>query len=332
MDILARLRRAAGMHEEADSHPQGKQNHWERETLIQLATASLKEQRRARRWGIFFKLLTFAYLVALLIMLGDFDFEETVKNEKHSALVELKGVIFAGAEASAENVMTGLRKAFKDESTKGVILRINSPGGSPVQAGYINDEIRRLRKKYPDIPLYAVIADIAASGGYYVAVAADKVYANKASLIGSIGVRMDSFGFVDAIDKLGIERRLLTAGADKGLLDPFLPLKQNEKEHVQTLLNDIHAQFIAAVKQGRGDRLNGTPKIYSGLIWTGEESLELGLVDGLASAGDVARDVIGAEDIVDFTKKREWFERFTDRFGTAIANTFTTHVLQPNLR
>jgi protease-4 len=320
------------MHENADSHPRGKQNHWERETLIQLATASLKEQRRARRWGIFFKLLTFAYLVALLIILGDFDYEETVKSEKHSALVELKGVIFAGAEASAENVMTGLRKAFKDDSTKGVILRINSPGGSPVQAGYINDEIKRLRKKYPDIPLYAVIVDIAASGGYYVASAADKIYANKASLIGSIGVRMGSFGFVDAIDKLGIERRLLTAGADKGFLDPFLPLKQNEKEHVQTLLNDIHAQFIAAVKQGRGDSLNGTPEIFSGLIWTGEESLELGLVDGLASVGDVAREVIGAEDIMDFTKKREWFERFTDRLGTTIANAFTTHVLQPNLR
>jgi protease-4 len=320
------------MHEGADSHPQGKQNHWERETLIQLATASLKEQRRARRWGIFFKLLTFAYLVALLIMLGDFDFQETVKHEKHSALVELEGVIFAGAEASAENVMVGLRKAFKDESTKGVILRINSPGGSPVQAGYINDEIKRLRKKHPDIPLYAVIADIAASGGYYVAAAADKIYANKASLIGSIGVRMDSFGFVGALDKLGIERRLLTAGAHKALLDPFLPLQQNEKEHVQTLLNEIHTQFIAAVKQGRGDRLNGASEIFSGLIWTGEESLELGLIDGLASAGDVAREVIGAEDIVDFTKKHEWFERFTDQLGTAIVNAFKTHVVQPNLR
>jgi protease-4 len=332
MGMFARLRRVAGMHEGADSHPQGKQNHWERETLIQLATASLKEQRRARRWGIFFKLLTFAYLVALLIMLGDFDFQETVKHEKHSALVELEGVIFAGAEASAENVMVGLRKAFKDESTKGVILRINSPGGSPVQAGYINDEIKRLRKKYPDIPLYAVIADIAASGGYYVAAAADKIYANKASLIGSIGVRMDSFGFVGALDKLGIERRLLTAGAHKALLDPFLPLQQNEKEHVQTLLNEIHTQFIAAVKQGRGDRLNGASEIFSGLIWTGEESLELGLIDGLASAGDVAREVIGAEDIVDFTKKHEWFERFTDQLGTAIVNAFKTHVVQPNLR
>ena len=320
------------MNEDADSQPQEKQSHWERDTLIQLATASLKEQRRGRRWGIFFKLLTFAYLVALLIILGDFEYEETVKGEKHSALVELKGVIFAGEEAGSENVITGLRKAFKDESTKGVILRINSPGGSPVQAGYINDEITRLRKKYPDIPLYAVIADIAASGGYYVAAAADKIYADKASIIGSIGVRMDSFGFVDAIDKLGIERRLLTAGDNKAFLDPFLPLQQEEKEHVQTLLKDIHEQFIAVVKQGRGDRLNATPDLFSGLVWTGEESLELGLIDGLASAGNVAREVIGAEDVVDFTKKREWFERFTDRLGTTIAKSFETRILQPKLR
>ena len=320
------------MNEDADSHPQEKKSHWERETLIQLATASLREQRRARRWGIFFKLLTFAYLIALLVILRDYEYEESVKGEKHSALVEVKGVIFAGEEAGAENVISGLRKAFKDESTKGVILRINSPGGSPVQAGYINDEITRLRKKYPDIPLYAVIADMAASGGYYVAAAADKIYANKASIIGSIGVRMDSFGFVDAIDKLGIERRLLKAGENKAFLDPFLPLQQDEKEHVQTLLNEIHEQFIAVVKQGRGDRLNGIPNLFSGLVWTGEESLELGLIDGLASAGNVAREVIGAEDVVDFTKKREWFERFTDRLGTAIAKSIESQLLQPNLR
>ena len=332
MKLFARLRNAAGMNEHPESNPHEKPNHWERDTLIQLATASLKEQRRARRWGIFFKLLTFAYLVALLVILGDFGYEETVKGEKHSALVEVKGVIFAGEEAGAENVIAGLRKAFKDESTKGVILRINSPGGSAVQSGYINDEITRLRKKYPDIPLYAVIADIAASGAYYAAAAADKIYADKASIIGSIGVRMDSFGFVDAIDKLGVERRLLTAGDKKAFLDPFLPLQQDEKEHVQTLLNEIHEQFIAAVKQGRGDRLKGSANLFSGLIWTGEESLELGLIDGLSSAGNVARDVIGAEDIVDFTKKREWFERFTERLGSAIVKTFETQVLQPKLR
>ncbi len=305
---------------------------WERETLVNLANASLKEQRRVRRWGIFFKLLTFAYLIALLWIIGDFEYKETVTDENHTALVELKGVIFAGENAGADNVVEGLRKAFKDKQTKGVVLRVNSPGGSPVQSGYINEEIVRLRKKYPDIPLYAVIADVAASGGYYVAASADKIYANKASIIGSIGVRMDSFGFVDAISKLGVERRLLTAGDHKALLDPFLPISEAEKEHVQSLLDKIHRQFIEVVRKGRGDRLTENDSIYSGLVWTGEDSVKLGLVDKLGSASYVAREVIGAEKIVDFTKKREWYERFADRIGTTLATILESRLFQPELR
>lgn len=305
---------------------------WEREALVRLANASLNEQRRARRWGIFFKLLTFAYLSVLLFIFADFEYEE-VSTAKHvTALVDLQGVIFEGEEAGADNVIAGLRAAFKDDRTTGVVLRINSPGGSPVQSGYINNEITRLRKLYPKKPVYAVIADIAASGGYYVAAAADKIYADKASIVGSIGVRMDSFGFVDAMGKLGIERRLLTAGAHKALLDPFLPQSAQETQHVQKMLDELHQQFIAAVKKGRGDRLARQESLYSGLVWSGEESVKLGLVDGLGSAGYVARELIGAEEIVNFTKKRDWIDRFTDRIGTALAGNIEARLLQPSFR
>jgi protease-4 len=316
-----------------DNERRGDENDWERKTLIELAASSLKEQRRARRWGIFFKFLTFAYLILLLVIFVEFEYEDSIEDEKHTALVEVTGVIFEGEEAGAENVISGLRSAFKDSDTKGVILRINSPGGSPVQAGYIYDEIVRLRKKYPDIPLYAVIADVAASGGYYIAAAADKIYADKASIVGSIGVRMDSFGFVEAIENLGIERRLLTAGDDKALMDPFLPLKAQETTHIQGLLNEIHAQFIEVVKKGRGKRLAQDEKLFSGLVWSGEESVNLGLVDALGSAGFVSREVIGAEQIEDFTKERDWLDRFADRIGVALWRTVLgTQFSQPNLR
>ncbi len=301
---------------------------WERETLVRLATAGLKEQQRARRWGIFFKLLTFTYFVVLLILFVDFEYEDTTKANKHTALVDLQGFIFEGEEAGADNVIAGLRAAFEDERTAGVVIRINSPGGSPVQSGYINDEITRLREKYPDTPLYAVISDIAASGGYYVAVSADKIYADKASIVGSIGVRMDSFGFVDAIGKLGVERRLLTAGDHKALLDPFLPLSFQEKEHVQQLLDKLHNQFIDVVKKGRGDRLAKDQILYSGLVWSGEESVKLGLVDALGSAGYVAREIIGVKEIMNFTKKRDWIDRFTDKIGTALSRGIETQLLQ----
>ena len=242
--------------------------------------------------------------------------------DKHTALIDIYGVIAANTEARADYIVSGLRRAFEDSNTQGVILRINSPGGSPVQAGYVNDEIKRLRAEHPDIPLYAVISDVCASGGYYIAAAADEIYANKASVVGSIGVIMAGFGFVDAIEKLGVERRILHAGDNKGFMDPFQPLKIDEQAHVQGLLDEIHQQFIDVVKQGRGERLINDEKLFSGLIWTGQESIELGLVDGLASASQVARDIIGAEDIIDFTRRENYLDRFAKSIGSAIYRSF----------
>ena len=237
--------------------------------INRLAFSSLKEQRAARRWGIFFKLLMFVYLALILYLYTpDFDLD-VAEGNKHTALVDLKGVIAADEDANADNIIEGLRDAFEDENSAGVILRINSPGGSPVQAGYINDEIQRLRKEYPDKPFYAVISDICASGGYYIAAAADKVYADKASIVGSIGVRMDGFGFVDAMHKLGVERRLLTAGENKGFLDPFEPVKASDVKHVQELLDDIHQQFIQVVREGRGEKLQDNSELVQRLCMDG---------------------------------------------------------------
>ncbi|OGA26315.1 MAG: peptidase S49 [Betaproteobacteria bacterium RIFCSPLOWO2_02_FULL_67_26] len=292
---------------------------WERQTIEKVALAAIDEQRHARRWGIFFKLLLFVYLFALLFVgMGLFGKRETGA-DKHTALVEVQGVIGPNSLASADNVTAGLQEAFKDKRTRGVILRINSPGGSPVQAGHINDEIRRLRAKYPDIPIYAVVEDICASGGYYVAVAADRIYINKASIIGSIGVLMDSFGFTGTMEKLGVERRLLAAGENKGFLDPFSPILDSQKEHAQEMLGQIHQQFIGVVRQGRGKRLKETPDMFSGLLWVGPKSIEMGLADALGSVEQVARDVIKAEDIVDFTLRENVAERLAKRFGAGMA-------------
>ncbi len=294
---------------------------WERDVLNRLAFATLNEQRRSRRWSIFFRSLLFIYLFALLWLLlpGEYG-DGGIKVGRHTALVELKGVIADGSEAGADNIVTGLRDAFEDKETAGVILRINSPGGSPVQAGYVYDEIRRLRKLHPKVPIYAVVSDICASGGYYIAAATDAIYANRASVVGSVGVLMNGFGFVGTMDKLGVERRLLTAGEHKGLLDPFSPQKPEEVAYIKTLLNDIHRQFITAVKEGRGKRLKDDPRLFSGLVWTGEQGVELGLVDGLGGAGYVAREVIGEEDIVDYTPKPRYFERLAASLGTAMAD------------
>ncbi|HEB93759.1 MAG TPA: S49 family peptidase [Gammaproteobacteria bacterium] len=294
---------------------------WERDVVNRLAFAALNEQRRARRWGVFFKSLFFIYLFALLFyvpMTMKWD-DTTISTGKHTALVELDGVIAANTPASADNLVSSLRRAFKDEDTAGIILRINSPGGSPVQAGYVHDEIKRLRGKYPQVKLYAVVTDICASGGYYIAAAADEIYADKASIVGSIGVLMDGFGFVDTLEKVGVERRLMTAGEHKGILDPFSPLKSHEVRHVQGLLDGIHQQFIDAVKAGRGDRLTDNPDLFSGLFWNGEEGVKLGLVDGLGSSSYVAREVIGVDKIVDFTARPDYFERFADRLGAVMA-------------
>ena len=306
---------------------------WEREVVTELAESSLREQRRARRWGIFFKSLTFAYIAAIIFMYADTDMSHVNLNEKHTALVELNGVISDKDEANADSVVTALREAFDNDNSAGVILRINSPGGSPVQSGYIYDEMRRLRQKHPDTPLYAVVTDVCASGGYYIASAADKIYADKASIVGSIGVRMDNFGFVEAIDKLGVERRTLTAGENKALLDPFLPENEKAKAHMQTMLDEIHQQFIDSVKKGRGDRLDTSVEgIFSGLIWTGEAAVNIGLVDALGSSSHVAREVIGEETIVNYTVKQDIFERFAERLGSSVAQVISTQWLNPSLR
>jgi len=306
---------------------------WEREVVTQLAEASLKEQRRSRRWGIIFKLLTFAYIGVVLFMIGEASLTTVTSNEKHTALVELTGVIADKEKASADHIVTALRDAFENDNAAGIILRINSPGGSPVQSGYIYDEIRRLRKENPDTPLYAVVSDICASGGYYIASAADKIYADKASIVGSIGVRMDNFGFVDAIEKLGVERRTLTAGENKALLDPFLPENEKAKAHMQNMLGEIHLQFINAVKEGRGDRLDTSVEgLFSGLIWTGEAAVKNGLVDELASASYVAREVIGEETIVDYTVEEDILERFAQRLGSTVAQVISTQFFSPTPR
>ena len=293
---------------------------WERKAIERLAGAALQEQRRARRWGIFFKLLTFAYVTVILLMVVDWGGGGEKKDGKHTALVDLSGVIAPGTDASAERVTAALQAAFKDENTQGVVLRINSPGGSPVQSNNIYDEMQRLRKKYPKVPLYAVVEDVCASGGYYVAVGADKIYVGKSSILGSIGVRMDSFGVTGLMEKLGVERRLLTAGQNKGFLDPFLPVDEAQKRHAQALLEDVHRQFIDVVREGRGKRLKETPEIFSGLVWTGQQSLELGLADAYGSVESVARDVVKAENIVDFTQKENLAEKFARRFGAGAAS------------
>lgn len=300
---------------------------WERGLIERLAGAALQEQRRARRWGIFFKLLTFAYITVIILMAMDWkDHGET--SGKHTALVEISGVIAPGTDASAERVMAALQAAFKDKDTQGVVVRINSPGGSPVQSHNIYAEMRRLRKKHPAVPLYAVVEDLCASGGYYVAAGADSIYVSRSSIVGSIGVRMDSFGVTGLMQKLGIERRLLTAGENKGFLDPFLPVDEAQKRHAQALLEDVHRQFIGAVRDGRGKRLKETPDMFSGLVWTGQQSVELGLADAYGTLDSVARDVVKAEKVVDYSQKENLAERFARRLGAGAASAVLEFALR----
>jgi len=285
--------------------------------------ASVQEQRRARRWGIFFKSLTFVYLFVMLALFSPLmDFEKGAsRSSSHTALIEVKGMIADTEAASADNIVGSLRSAFEDEKTKGVILRINSPGGSPVQSGYIYDEIRRLRAQKPNIKVYAVITDLGASGAYYIASAADQIYADKASLVGSIGVTAAGFGFVGTMEKLGVDRRTYTSGEHKAFLDPFQPPKPDETAFWQGVLDTTHRQFIASVKAGRGDRLKDKdhPELFSGLVWTGEQAVALGLVDGLGSASYVAREVIGEKDMVDYTVQESPFDRFSKKLGSSVA-------------
>jgi protease IV len=285
--------------------------------------AGVQEQRRSRRWGIFFKLLTFVYLFGALALFSPLLNlkNAAARGENHTALIEVRGMIADQEAASADNIVGSLRAAFDDPKTKGVILRINSPGGSPVQSGYIYDEIRRLRTEHKDIKVYAVITDLGASGAYYIASAADEIYADKSSLVGSIGVTAATFGFVDVMNKLGVERRVYTSGEHKAFLDPFQPQKAEETQFWQSVLNTTHRQFIDSVKQGRGERLKVEehPELFSGLIWSGEQALELGLIDKLGNSSYVARDVIGAKAIVDFTVQDSPLDHFAKKLGASVA-------------
>ena len=306
---------------------------FEQVLVNRIAREFLAEQRRARRWNIAFRLF-FALILLIFLALylaGRSDISPgTLKTGKHSALIDIQGIIAAGEQAGADYVTASLRAAYEDGNTAGIILRINSPGGSPVQAGHVNDEINRLKNEHPDIPVFAVLGDLCASGGYYIAVAADRIYADKASLVGSIGVIASSFGFVDAIDKLGIERRVYHAGRHKAFLDPFSPEQDDEIEHLDQLLDGIYQQFVQIVREGRGERLAEDEKIFSGLIWTGEQSVELGLVDELGNADYVAREVIGAEEIVDFTYQDTFLEQFSRQLG-AFFNSRTKYEFYPKI-
>lgn len=290
---------------------------WERSLLERLAFASLKEQRAARRWKIFTRLAWLGFFVALawVLLLRAAPAPDTAIT--HTAVVEIKGEIASGADASAESIVAAMRSAFEDEGAQAVVLLINSPGGSPVQAGMVNDEILRLKAKY-NKPVYAVVEETCASAAYYIAVGADKIFVDKASIVGSIGVLMDGFGFTGLMDKLGIERRLLTAGENKGFLDPFSPMNEAQRAQAQNMLNVIHQQFIGVVKKGRGDRLKETPETFSGLFWSGEQAVQMGLADQLGSLDYVARDVVKAEEIVDYTRRENVAERLAKRFGAAI--------------
>ena len=300
----------------------GQESNWERGVLEKLAFASLREQRSARRWGIFFKLLAFAYVGLVMLYLFDIGVggTDTQALGRHTALVKLEGQIDAEGLASAEKINDALNNAFRDTNTAGVILRINSPGGSPVQAGMINDEIRRLRREFPKTPLYVVVEEMCASAAYYIAAASDQVYVDKASIVGSIGVIMESFGFTGVMDKVGVERRIQTAGRNKAIGDPFSPVTAEQKNHIQSMLDEVHQQFIQVVREGRGERLKETPEMFTGLFWSGARSVELGLADGLGTVDSVARDVIKAEIIVDYTEKENVAERLAKRLGASLGS------------
>jgi protease-4 len=291
---------------------------WERATLEKLAFAALREQRAARRWRTFVRLAWLAFFIALVWFAVTRAVPSSTKTGPHTAVIEIQGEIASGRDASAEFVVESMKSAFEDDGAKGIVLLINSPGGSPVQAGIINDEIKRMRAKY-NKPIYAVVEESCASAAYYIAAATDKIYVDKASIVGSIGVLMDGFGFTGLMDKVGVERRLLTAGENKGFLDPFSPMTDAQKAFAQQMLEQIHMQFINVVKSGRGDRLKtDTPGLFSGLFWTGQQAIELGLADQLGNVDYVAREVIKAEDVIDYTRRDNVAERLAKKFGAAL--------------
>ncbi len=292
---------------------------WERATLEKLAFAALAEQRTARRWRNFLRLAWLAFLVGVVWIATLRGAPIPEPSTPHTAMVEIKGEIASGGEASAEVVINAARAAFEDKGAQAVVLLINSPGGSPVQAGIINDELRRLKAKHGK-PMYAVVEETCASAAYYVAVSADRIFVDKASIVGSIGVLMDGFGFTGLMDKLGVERRLMTAGENKGFLDPFSPQSERQRQFTQQMLDAIHNQFIDAVKRGRGNRLKESPDTFSGLFWIGQQAIELGLADQLGSLDFVAREIVKSEDIVDYTRRDNLAERLAKRFGASIGD------------
>ncbi|MFQ6334082.1 S49 family peptidase [Methylophilus sp. 3sh_L] len=318
----------------SDSQPSPASQDWALRTVEKIALAGLQEQKTARRWSVLFKSLTFIYLFFLLMMLLGWVGQSKSTSIAHTALIDISGVIEAGGQVNADAVISSLNDAYDNKGTKGIILRINSPGGSPVQAGIINDEIHRQRKLHPEIPVYAVVEDICASGGYYIAVAADKIFVDKASIVGSIGVLMDGYGFTEAMKKVGVERRLMTAGENKGMLDPFSPINPKQQAFAQSMLDQIHQQFITVVREGRGSRLKENADTFSGLFWNGEESIKLGLADAQGSAEYVAREVIKQAEIVDFTYQETVVDRFAKKLGASMAQELGVSAknLLPTLR
>ncbi|MDD5461067.1 MAG: S49 family peptidase [Methylococcales bacterium] len=307
---------------------------WEREVIEKLALASITEQTRARRWSVFFKSVMLLYLIALLgvAMYPRIKHDMGSDGKGHTAVIDVVGVIAEDKDANASSIIESLRDAVKDRNTKGIILHSNSPGGSPVQSAYVYEEIRKIKKEHPDLPVYAVVSDICASGCYYIASASDKIFVNQSSLIGSIGVLMDGFGFVDIMQKLGVERRLLTAGAHKAMLDPFSPPKADETKYMQGLLDQVHQQFISAVKTGRGDRLKDSPEMFSGLVWTGEAGVKLGVADGFGNDDNVAKDIIGAERLVDFTQQGPFLDKIAGKLGAYFGQGIGSAIQWPSLR
>lgn len=305
---------------------------WAQATLEKIALAGLAEQKSARRWSVFFKSLTFIYLFFLLLMVIGWLGDGKAPSGAHTALIEISGVIEPGGEVNADAVMGSLNDAYENKGTKGIILRINSPGGSPVQAGIINEEIKRQKALHPAIPVYAVVEDICASGGYYIAAATDKIYVDKASIVGSIGVLMDGYGFTEVMKKVGVERRLLTAGENKAMLDPFSPVNPKHQAYAQSMLNEIHEQFKTVVREGRGNRLKETSETFSGLFWSGEQSIKMGLADALGSADYVAREVIKQEEIVDFTYQETVVDRFAKRLGASMAQSLGLNAAQKGVQ
>jgi len=312
----------------------GRESGWEREVIEKLAFAAITEQKNTRRWGIFFKFLMFAYLLALLglAVYPKIKTDISSAGNAHTAVVNIVGAIAEDKDTNASDIIESLRNAVKDENTKGIILHANSPGGSPVQSSYIYEEIRKIKKEHPKLPVYAVVSDICASGCYYIASASDKIFVNPSSLIGSIGVLMDGFGFVDIMQKMGVERRLLTAGSHKAMLDPFSPPKEDETRYMQSLLDQVHQQFIKAVKEGRGNRLKETPDMFSGLVWTGEAGVKLGIADDFANEDFVAKELIGAEKLVDFTRQEQLIDKIAGKLGASFGQAIGSLAQTPSLR